>query len=163
MDEPEQFIDFLIKYKNWVSIRRQALDESTKPEEVSFILATIRNTIESKYYSLLIDTPKLDAYAAKIASGAKGYSAAGAVLAQLESAEAKREILAACPDKKLKRIAESYLASRIIEKAGVKTSIDIKEMLKLYPELKAYKPKMPKSAGKDDEPEEEEKAGSEMD
>jgi hypothetical protein len=155
MDEPEQFIDFLAKYKNWVSIRRQALDESTKPEEVSLILAMIRNTIESKYYSLIIDTPKLDAYATKLVSGAKGYSAAGAALAQMESPEARREIIAACPDKRLKRIAESYLASRVIERAGVKTSIDIKEMLKVYPELKAYKPKMPKSGGKDDEPDDE--------
>jgi hypothetical protein len=39
----------------------------------------------------------------------------------------------------------------VLEKTGVKTYIDQKEMLKLYPELKAYKPRAPKGAGKDDD------------
>lgn len=152
MDEPEQFIDFLVKYRDWISISRQELDGNTKPEEVSFLLNNIRMSVEAKYYKFLgLDLSKLEAFATKAATGAKGYSDAGKALSMIESSEGKKEILAACPDPKLKKVAESYLASRIIDKIGIKTHIDAKDMFKLYPDLKIYKKRMPKGAGAEDE------------
>ena len=148
MEEPSEYIDFMVKYRDWISIRRLSFDSNTKPEELAYILADIKSTIENKYYSFLrINISKLDDYAAKLASSAgKGYSAAGKALEQIDGKEAKGEILEACADPKLKKIAEAYLAGRLIAKLGIKTGIDNEEMLKLYPELKIYKRRMPKGA-----------------
>lgn len=151
MDEPNQYIDFMVKYKNWISISRQELGDDTKPEEISFLLNNIRMSVESKYYNFLgIDTKKLDSFAAKATSGMKGYSDAAKALEQIAGAEGKREIAAACSDIKLRKVAESYAASRIIESLGIKTHLDAKELMKLFPDLKIYKKKMPKGASADD-------------
>ncbi len=151
MDEPAQYIDFMVKYKDWISISRQELDENTKPEEISFLLNNVRMSVELKYYRFLgIDTNKLNSFAAKATSGMKGYSDATKALDQISSAEGKREVAAACPDIKLKKVAESYLASKIIESLGIKTHLDASELMKLYPNLKIYKKKMPKGASADD-------------
>ena len=151
MDEPAQYIDFMVKYKDWISISRQELDEKTKPEEISFLLNNIRMSAEYKYYTFLgIDLAKLDSFAAKAVSGLKGYDDAAKALSQISSSEGKKEVVAACPDIKLKKIAESYLASRIIERLGITTHIDAKEMFKIFPDLKIYKKRMPKGASFDD-------------
>ena len=151
MDEPEQYIDFMVKYKDWVSISRQELDGNTKPEEISFLLNNVRMSVESKYYKFLgIDTGKLESFAKTATSGMKGYADASKALAAIESAEGKREVLAACPDIKLKKVAQSYLASRIIENLGINTHLDAKELMKLFPDLKIYKKKMPKGSSADD-------------
>ena len=151
MDEPEQYIDFMVKYKNWVSINRQELDDNTKPEEIAFLLNNIRMSAESKYYTFLgIDLAKLDSFASKAASNLKGYEDAAKALSQISSSEGKRELAASLQDTKLKKVAESYLAARIIEKLGIKTHIDAKDMFKIYPDLKIYKKRMPKGASSDD-------------
>ena len=151
MDEPEQYIDFMVKYKDWISISRQELDDSTKPEEISFLLNNVRMSVESKYYKFLgIDTAKLDSFAAKATAGLKGYSDSAKALEQISSADGKKEITSACPDIKLKKVAESYLAARIIESLGIRTHLDANELMKLFPELKIYKKKMPKGASADD-------------
>jgi len=152
LDEPEQYIDFMVKYKDWISISRQELDGNTKPEEIAFLLNNVRMSVESKYYKFVgIDTTKLDAYAKAATSGMKGYADASKALAQIECAEGKREITASCSDLKLKKIAQSYLASKIIEGIGINTHLDAKELMKLYPGLKIYKKKMPKGAAADDD------------
>lgn len=151
VDEPDQYIDFMVKYKDWISISRQELDNNTKPEEISFLLNNIRMSAEFKYYKFLgLDIAKLDAFAAKATSGLKGYNDASKALSQISSTEGKKEIMAACQDIKLKKIAESYLASKIIERLGISTHIDAKEMFKIFPDLKIYKKRMPKGAGADD-------------
>ncbi len=150
MDEPEQYIDFMVKYRDWISISRQELDNNTKPEEISFLLNNVRMSVESKYYRFLgIDTAKLDSFAKKATAGMKGYEDASKALAQIDSAEGKREVAAACVDPKLKKVVQSYLASRIIENIGVKTHLDAAELMKLFPDLKIYKKKMPKGAKSD--------------
>lgn len=151
MDEPEQYIDFMVKYKDWVSISRQELDANTKPEEISFLLNNVRMSVESKYYKFLgINTGKLESYAKTATAGMKGYVDASKALGMIENADGKRELAAACPDIKLKKVAQSYLASRIIENLGINTHLDAKELMKLFPDLKIYKKKMPKGASSDD-------------
>jgi hypothetical protein len=151
VDEPENYIDFMVKYKDWVSINRQELDQNTKPEEISFLLNNIRLSVELKYYSFLgLDLAKLDSFAAKATSGLKGYSDAGKALDFISSSEGKKELLASCADSKMKKVAESYLEHKIIEKLGIKTHIDSKEMFKLFPGLKIYKKRMPKGASSDE-------------
>jgi hypothetical protein len=154
VDEPAQYIDFMVKYKDWISISRQELDENTKPEEISFLLNNIRMSTEFKYYTFLgLDISKLDSFAAKATAGLKGYDDATKALSQISSSEGKKEVAAACPDIKLKKVAESYLASKIIERLGINTHIDAKEMFKIFPDLKIYKKRMPKGAKADDDTE----------
>jgi len=153
MDEPAQYIDFMVKYKDWISISRQELDDNTKPEEIAFLLNNIRTSAELKYYTFLgIDLPKLDSFAAKATSGLKGYDDAAKALSQISGGEGKKELAAACQDPKLKKVAESYLAAKVIERLGIKTHIDANEMFKIYPDLKIYKKRMPKGASSDAEP-----------
>lgn len=150
MDEPAQYIDFMVKYKDWVSIRRQAFDESAKPEEAAYILSTIRSSIENRYYKILgIDVKMLDDYISKIPLAGKGYESMGRALLQLEQKEAKDVAQNACSDKRMKKIAESYMVLRLAERANVKPYMDSDELLKIFPELKIYKPKMPKGMKKD--------------
>jgi len=151
MDEPDQYIDFMVKYKDWISISRQELGEGTRPEEISFLLNNIRMSAELKYYTFLgIDLARLDSFAASAAAGLKGYDDAGKALSQISGSAGKGEVAAACADPKLKKVAESYLAARIIERLGIKTHIDATEMFKIYPGLKIYKKRMPKGASSND-------------
>lgn len=144
----------MVKYKDWISISRQELDGNTKPEEISFLLNNVRMSVESKYYNFLgIDTAKLDAFAKRATAGMKGHEDATKALLQIESTEGKKEVAAASPDPKLKKVVQSYLASKIIENLGIKTHLDAKELMKLYPDLKIYKKKMPKGASSDSEDE----------
>ena len=150
MDEPEQYVDFMVKYKDWVSIRRQSFDQTTKPEEIAYVLSTIRSSIEKRYYSILgIDTGKLDQYVAKIVQG-KGYSGLAKIASALESNGTKEAALDACTDKNLKKIAESYIVAKAIEIAGIKAYVDPDELMRIYPELKIYKQKKPRGSKKED-------------
>jgi hypothetical protein len=152
MDEPAQYIDFMVKYKDWISISRQELDDNTKPEEIAFLLNNIRTSAELKYYTFLgIDLAKLDSFAAKATTGLKGYEDAAKALSQISGSEGKKELATACPDPKLKKVAESYLAARVIERLGIRTHIDAKEMFKIFPDLKIYKKRKPKGASADAE------------
>ncbi len=160
MDEPAQYIDFMVKYKDWISIRRQAFDKDPRPEEAAYILSVIRSSIESRYYKILgIDVGRLDEYVSKIPLSGKGYQSMGQALSNLESKEARNIAQEACADKRMKKIAESYMVLRLAERSNVKPYIDSNELLKIFPELKIYKPKMPKGAKKgsvaDDSGEEE--------
>ncbi len=150
MDEPAQYIDFMVKYKDWVSIRRQAFEENAKPEEAAYILSVIRSSIENRYYKILgIDVNMLDEYVLKIPISGKGYESLGNALSKLEQKEAKDVAQSACSDKRMKKIAESYMVLRLSERANVKPYIDSDELLKIFPELKIYKPKMPKGMKKE--------------
>jgi Glu-tRNA(Gln) amidotransferase subunit E-like FAD-binding protein len=148
MDEPEQYVDFMVKYKDWISIRRQSFDRGTKPEEIAYVLSTIRSSIEKRYYSILgIDTGKLDQYVAKIAQG-KGYSGLAKIAGALDSKDTKEAASDACADKNLKKVAESYIVAKAIETAGIKAYVDPEELMRIYPELKIYKPKKPRGSKK---------------
>ncbi len=151
MEEPNQYIDFMVKYRDWISISRQELDDNTKPEEVSFLLNNIRMSVESRYYKFLgINTAKLDSYAKKATSGMKGYADATRALSQIEGSEGRAEVAQSSPDPKLKKVAQSYLASKILEGLGIRVHLDAGELMKLYPELKIYKKKMPKGSSASD-------------
>ena len=68
MDEPEEYIDFMAKYKDWVSIKRIGIRPETRPEEVVHYLAGVRTTIDVKSYPMLkINTQMLDQQAERSA------------------------------------------------------------------------------------------------
>ena len=145
MEEPAQYIDFMIKYRDWVSIHRESFDESVRPEEIAFVLSTIRQSIENKYYKILgIDTAKLDLYIADITAGQRGYKGLAKVAGALESHEARETAESACANKDLRKVAESYIISRAADTLGVKTYIDMEELIRVFPDLKLRKPAKPR-------------------
>ncbi|MDE1871390.1 MAG: DUF2666 family protein [Candidatus Micrarchaeota archaeon] len=150
MDEAEEYIDFMAKYRDWISIKRLGIRENTKPEEVVHHLAAIRSTIDSKSYPLLkVNTSMLDQYASKLsANSRRSYSSLSSAIAALDNPETKKVLAESC-SKELAPIAETYLLGRLITDMGFDTSINQRLMSKIYPDLKP--PKAPGRKGKKSE------------
>lgn len=149
LDEPSEFVDFTVKYKDWIAVKKLGVRDYTKPEEVVFHLAGVRNSIEGKMYKLLgINTEILDAAAENITKGArKSYGALTAAIGSLSSADAKKAVQDSCSSNKdLAAIAETYLLAKIIKDLGYDTCLNQVQMSKVFPELKL--PKAPGRMGK---------------
>ena len=143
MEEPEEYIDFMAKYRDWISIRRLGIRSDTKPEEVAHYLAGVRSTANEKAYSFLqIDTKALDGKAKEMCSGMrKSYSSLATALQKMEGTDAKRAVSESC-SKELAPIAEAYLIGRIMSEVGYESGISQGAMAKAFPGLK-----MPKAPG----------------
>ena len=102
MDEPKEYIDFMARYRDWIAIKRIGIREGTDPKEVSLYLATVKETIEPKFYKFLeIDTHALDELADSMTKGMKkGYDSLAAVLPRMNDKSVKESILKACKDPK---------------------------------------------------------------
>jgi len=143
MEMPEEYVDFAVKYKEWVTIKRMHILPDPKPEEVAFHLAGIRSTIDGKAYGILgIDISSLDAFA-ESATGTlrKGITSTGEVLSRLGTPEAKKAIENACTNKAVLPLAKTYLLNRLVVSMNVQTGLTQETMSKLFPNLKA--PKFP--------------------
>ncbi len=143
MDEPEEYIDFMAKYKDWIAIRRLGIRADTMPEEVVMHMAGVRSLIDSKSYPMLgIKVSVLDEYAGKLTNGVrKSYASLSDVIKSLSGSEAKNAIDSACENKALTPIAEVYLLSKTITNLGYDTGINPAQMAKIFPGLKM--PKVP--------------------
>ena len=141
MDEPEEYIDFMAKYKDWIAIRRLGIRPDTKPEEVVQHMAGVRSLIETKSYPMLgIKISVLDEYVGKITMGVrKSYASLGKAVESLSSAEAKAAIESACDNKALAPIAEVYLLNKTTTSLGYDTGINPATMAKIFPGLKVPK------------------------
>ncbi len=142
MDDVDEYADFMVKYKSWITIRKLGIREHTTPQDVAFHLAGIRTVIDSHASALLgIKTSLLDAFATSATSGLKKKDLAQAV-AKLDSSEAKKAITDSCiSNSALEPIAKAYLLNKIITELGLLTGIDQLAMCKIFPELKP--PKIP--------------------
>ncbi len=141
MEEPEEYVDFMIKYKDWISIKRLGIRPNTTPQEVVFHLAGIRNLIDSRACKLLgIKTETLDSFASSVTSGMKKSELSIAV-AKLDSKESKAAIDSSCENKDLIPLAKAYLLNKIITELGLVTGVDQLAMSKIWKELKP--PKFP--------------------
>ncbi|MGC8537645.1 MAG: DUF2666 family protein [Candidatus Micrarchaeia archaeon] len=141
-DEPSEYVDFMVKYKDWVAIKRLGIRDQTRPEEIVFHLAGIRNSIDGKAFNILgIDTGKLNSLASSIAQGKRGgYSSLGDALKELDKREVKAQVEAACSDAKLAKIAGIYLLNRVMLNMGFDSSINQEMLSKIYPDLKVKLP-----------------------
>ncbi len=141
MDEQEEYIDFMVKYKDWISIKRLAIRGFTKPEEVSYHLASIKAAMDSRAYRILgIDTDALDRIAEEAAGGrGKGPGVLSTALGFLSSAEAKGRVRQACADDTVAKLAQPYIVNRILAYAGYEAFITPAAMARLYPGLKPPK------------------------
>ncbi|MFI5412342.1 MAG: DUF2666 family protein [Candidatus Micrarchaeales archaeon] len=142
MDDVEEYADFMVKYKEWVSIRKLGIRSYTTPQDVVFHLAGIRTVIDTHATALLgIKTSVLDAFAKAATSGLKKKDISLAV-AKLDSPEAKKAITDSCASNSaLEPMAKSYLLNKIITELGLLTGVDQLAMCKIFPELKP--PKIP--------------------
>ncbi len=143
MDEPDQYIDFMAKYRDWVSIRRMGIRANTTPQEVVYHLAGIRTTIDSKAFGLLgIKTSVLDAFVSSATSGLKKkVTDLSTAVQKLDSTEAKKALDDSCENKTLLPLAKAYALNKLVGSLGFETGIDQLSMSKIFPELKP--PKMP--------------------
>ncbi|MDE1811064.1 MAG: DUF2666 family protein [Candidatus Micrarchaeota archaeon] len=141
MDEPEEYVDFLAKYGNWISIKRLGIRPDTKPEAVAHHLAGISATAGAKSYSYLgIDTSSLDTAATGITAGMrKSYDSLSQAVSKMAQPATKSAVAAACKDPKLAPVAEAYLLNKIITGVGYDTSVNQLTMSKIFPDLKPPK------------------------
>lgn len=154
MEEPDQYIDFMAKYKDWVSIKRLGIRPDTKPEEIVHYLAALRTTIDNKSYSFLgIKTNILDEYAKRLSQGKrKSYNSLAEVSNSLAGSETKSMLESSCENRSLVPLAEIYLLGRVLTNLGFDTSINQTVMSKIFPGLKP--PKAPGRLGKSKKKEE---------
>ena len=141
--EEKDSIDFLAKYKDWIAIKKMSISDDTKPEEIAFHLASIRQTIDKKAFEVLgIDTKQLDELANKITSGArKSYKALAEAIASLGSQEARDIVAKACNGKEeLQEVANAYLLRRVVQNLGFDFDVNQEMLAKVYPQLKIPKP-----------------------
>jgi len=145
MEMPEEYVDFAVKYKDWVAIKRMRILPNTRSEAVAFHLAGIRSTIDGRAYRLLgINTESLDSYAeTNTNSLRKGLTSVGEVLGRLDTQEAKKAIDDACTNKAVVPLAKTYLLNKLVLSINVQTGLTQEAMSKLFPDLK-----MPKFPGR---------------
>jgi hypothetical protein len=142
VDEAEEYIDFMAKYKDWISIKRIGIRPDTKPEEVAYYLAGIRSTIDSKAYSFLgIKTSVIDEFIGRITNGKrKSYGALSEVVNSINSPDAKAALADACGEHKDQiPLAEIYLLGKAISSIGFDISLNQGAMSKVFPDLKPPK------------------------
>lgn len=147
MEDPEEYVDFMARYRDWVTIKRMGIRSDTKPEEIVFHLAGISSTIENHSYRILgIDTSKLDALSKEIASEkGRGTDSISSAIGMVASADVKRRIREACPNDTAAKLAAMYVTNRVLLEAKTGSRITQEAMAKLYPELKL---KVPKQRGR---------------
>ncbi|MEW6328507.1 MAG: DUF2666 family protein [Candidatus Micrarchaeota archaeon] len=157
MDE----ISFAAKYKEWISIKKMSIDESTSEPEIVHMLAGLCDTLNRKAFEFTrIDLAKIDEYAARLTSGKrKGFGSLAEVFGSIKSAEAK-EILAGSLSgvkmpqeeeagegakmtgpKALMPVAEAYLIQRILVNLWYDAGVGAESLAKAYPKLKFAKPR----------------------
>ncbi len=143
MEDPEEYVDFLAKYKEWVSIKRMGIRPNTRPEEIVFHLAAIRNTIDAKAFPILgIKTAPLDVEAARLTQGKrKSFASLSEAIAAMSGSESKRAVEEACSEKReLSPIAWEYLLGKVLNSLEYDASINQKTISKIFPDLKVKKP-----------------------
>lgn len=137
-------IDFSAKYKDWIVIKKASILPDTKPEEIAFQLASIRQTIDRKAFEILgIDTKALDAYAATITSGMrKSYKDMAQAVQALGSPQSKEAVSSACGSRsELEEPAKTYLFRKVIQGLGFDFDVNQEMLAKVYPHLKLPKPR----------------------
>lgn len=142
-DIQSESIDFFAKYKDWTVVKRMTIRPDTKPEEISFHLAGIRQTLDKKaFFFLGIDMQKLDDYATNLTAGKrKSFSDLAESVGKLASAEAKAAVKDACGGKpEHSEIASAYLLRQVAQKLGFDVDVNQLMLSKVYKDLKIKKP-----------------------
>jgi hypothetical protein len=136
-------IEFLVRYKDWVAVKKISITNSTKPEEIALHLSSIRQSVDKKSFELLgIDTAKLDAYAAQLVRGKrKSYESLAEVVRALGSGEVKEIVNEATGGKpQLAEIASTYLFRKAVRGLAFDFDVNPEMLQKAFPDLKIPMP-----------------------
>ena len=138
MDEPDQYIDFMAKYGDWVSIKKFSVGQGTKPHEVAYHLAGIRTSIDNHAYKIVgINTASLDSFATEAMKGTRrSPSALASAASKFAEPAAKQAVADSCQNKDLTPIAETYLIAKLVAAAGYDVSISQEALAKVFSDLK---------------------------
>ncbi len=132
-------IDFLAQYKGWIAVKKLEISEDTKPEEVAFHLASIRESIDRKAFEILgIDTSIIDNYVSNIIKGKrKDFKTLGELISEMSKKEAKDIILSACKGKEeLLPIANAYFLRSLVIGLGFDFDVSRELLSRIFPYLK---------------------------
>jgi hypothetical protein len=140
-DEGE--ITFAARYKDWMVIKKMAIDERSTPQEIAATLASIEATMSRKSYEFTgVNLSAVDAIADKLVVGKrKSFASLSEALSSLKPTELKTELLTACPTPAHLPIAENYLLKTLLDKLGFKTNLDLETISSVFPEIKVPKPR----------------------
>lgn len=135
-------IAFLAKYGEWIVIKKTAINENTKKEEIAAALASINSTITKKGFDFCgINRSAIDEYAKGFVKGKGGsYKNLSEAIATVKPGELKEALLRSC-DEKLIPVAEAYFLRSLIDAMGFEVDVGTKTLSKIYPELKIAKPR----------------------
>lgn len=142
MGESQDSIEFMAKYRDWIAIRKMNIYDNTRPEEVAFHLASIRQTLDKKAFEFLeIGINGIDSYADSVTNGMKGFSGLSEAVQKLDSREA-RAVLAEATKTKPKHlpIAKAYLLRKVVQNMGFDFDVNQGMLSKIYKDLKVKKP-----------------------
>lgn len=116
----DEKIEFIAKYKDWMSIKRLNIDNKTTNKDVLYILGTIWATVEAKLPDYLqasgVEVAQLDAQAEKIAA---------------ELGKRVTTSFKGVDDEMAKEVAKIYVARKAMEIAKWPIQINTKTLLKL--------------------------------
>ena len=139
-------VEFSAKWKDWVAVKKITIRNDTKPEEIAFNLASIRQYLDKKAFEILgvyINIKELDDYALKIVSGRKkNFKDIAGAVQDLSTSESRKVIDDSCvknPD--LKDIASTYLLRKVVQLIGFDFDVNQEMLAKAYKELKLPKPR----------------------
>ncbi|MGC8662330.1 MAG: DUF2666 family protein [Candidatus Micrarchaeia archaeon] len=136
-------IDFLAKYKDWISIKKMSIVDNIKPEEVAFHLASIRQTIDKKAFEILgIDTKQLDQFVENLTEGKrKTYKTMAEIIGNLDNNATKEVIKKASNSKpELEQVARVYILRKVVQNLGFDFDVNQEMLAKVYSYLKIPKP-----------------------
>ncbi len=136
-------IDFAAKYKNWVAIKRMLIYEDTKPEEVAFHLAGIRESMDRKAFEILgIDTQSLDSFLEGALKGIKKSTTSFGIIGEVVSSpDAKAAAEKACAAKpELKKVATVYMIRKAARSLNLDFDVNQEMLASVYKDLKVKKP-----------------------
>ncbi len=135
-------VTFAAKFRDWIAIKKMSANETTKPEEVAALLASITATIDRKSFEFAgVNTELIDAYVDSLTKGKrKAYGVLAEILSNLKPGELKARFIEASDEKKYP-LAESYFMRKLLSNLGFSAWVDVENMQKAYPELKIPKPR----------------------
>ncbi len=141
-------VEFSARWKDWVAVKKMTIRNDTKPEEIAFNLASIRQSIDRKAYEILgvyINIKELDDYASKVVSGRKkNFKEIADSIQELSTAESRKAIESACvKNTDLKDIASTYLLRKVVQLIGFDFDVNQEMLAKAYKDLK-----LPKQRGR---------------
>lgn len=137
-------INFSAKYKNWICVKKLAINENTAPAEIVAAMVSARESMDKKSFEILgINTGEIEQLAESLTKGKrKSYSAIAEVFGSMKPGEIKAKLLAACNNNEsLVGIAEQFLLRKILGNLNYSASITTEALQDAFPELKIPKPR----------------------